>query len=69
MENHVFKLMEIVGTSGEGIDGAIKAGLDRAHETIRKVRWFEVIAARGFVDDNGAIQYQVTLKIGFALED
>ncbi len=69
MENHVFKLVEIVGTSSEGIDGAVKAGLDRARETIRKVRWFEMAAARGFVDDNGAIQYQVTLKIGFALDD
>lgn len=69
MEEHVFKLMEIVGTSSKGMDDAIRAALDRARETIRKIRWFEVIATRGFVDDVGAIQYQVTLKIGFVLDD
>ena len=69
MEHHVFKLMEIVGTSGDGMDAAINAALARARETIRKVRWFEVAAARGFVNDHGEIEYQVTLKIGFVLED
>lgn len=69
MEHHVFKLMEIVGTSGDGMDAAISAALARARETIRKVRWFEVAAARGFVNDHGEIEYQVTLKIGFVLED
>ncbi|AZI36928.1 hypothetical protein NT2_01_06380 [Caenibius tardaugens NBRC 16725] len=69
MEHHVFKLLEIVGTSGEGIDGAVKAALARARETVRHVRWFEVTAARGFVHDSGEIEYQVTLKIGFAIDD
>ena len=69
MEHHVFKLMEIVGTSGKSSDDAIQAALSRARETVRHVRWFEVIATRGFVADGGAIEYQVTLKIGFALDD
>ena len=69
MEHHVFKLTEIVGTSGDGMDAAIRAALVRAGETIRNIRWFEVAAARGFVNDRGEIEYQVTLKVGFVLED
>ena len=67
--DHVYKIIEIVGTSHEGSDGAIQAALHRARDTIKHIRWFEVVANRGFIDDKGATQYQVTLKIGFGLED
>jgi flavin-binding protein dodecin len=69
MQDHVYKLTEIVGTSHEGNDAAIKAALARAHKSIRNIRWFEVIGSRGFIEADGAVQYQVTLKVGFTLED
>ena len=69
MADHVYKLVEIVGTSHEGHDAAIKAALDRARQSIRNIRWFEVIAQRGYVEPDGAVYYQVTLKVGFTLED
>jgi len=69
MSDHVYKIIEIVGTSREGTDAAIKAGLRRAHKTVRHMRWFEVINQRGYADDEGKLQFQVTLKIGFTLDD
>jgi hypothetical protein len=68
MTDHVFKLVEIVGTSHDGQDAAIKAGLDRAGQSIRNIRWFEIVAQRGFVEADGRLQHQVTLKVGFTLE-
>jgi len=68
MADHVYKLVEIVGTSHDGHDAAVKAALGRARETIRNIRWFEVIGQRGYVEDDGGIYYQATLKVGFTLE-
>ncbi|MCB2048296.1 MAG: dodecin domain-containing protein [Novosphingobium sp.] len=68
MSDHVYKLTEIVGTSRDGNDEAIKVALRRASKSIRNIRWFEVIAQRGYVED-GALVYQVTLKIGFTLDE
>lgn len=68
MTDHVYKLVEIVGTSNEGHDAAIKVALKRAQESIRHIRWFEVIAQRGYVDDDGGVTHQVTLKVGFTLD-
>lgn len=68
MTDHVYKLVEIVGSSYDGQDAAIKVGLDRAGKSIRNIRWFEVIAQRGFVEADGRLLHQVTLKIGFTLE-
>ena len=68
MSDHVYKLVEIVGTSHDGLDAAIKSALARAGQTIRKIHWFEVIGHRGFVEEGGQIRHQVTLKIGFTLE-
>lgn len=69
MEDHVFKLSEIVGTSHEGSDAAIKAALDRARSTIRNIRWYEVVSQRGYLETDGTIQHQVVIKVGFGLED
>lgn len=69
MQDHVYKLTEIVGTSQESSDDAIKQALERAAKTIRNVRWFEVVAQRGFIDKGGKVQHQVTLKVGFHLDD
>ena len=69
MTDHVYKLIEIVGSSNDGHDAAIKVALNRARESIRHIRWFEVIAQRGYVDSEGGITHQVTLKLGFTMED
>ena len=69
MADHVYKYVEVVGTSHESSDAAIKVALERVRATVRNVRWYEVIGSRGFVEPDGAIQYQMTLKVGFSLED
>lgn len=69
MADHVYKLVELVGTSHDGHEAAIKAALGRAQATIRNIRWFEVVGQRGYVEADGAVIYQVTLKVGFTLED
>jgi flavin-binding protein dodecin len=68
MEDHVYKLTEIVGTSHEGIEQAIQAGLVRAGQSLRNIRWFEVTGTRGFIDTEKRIQYQVAMKVGFTLD-
>ncbi len=68
MTDQVYKLSEIVGTSHDGQDAAIKAALARAQQSLRNIRWFEVVGQRGYVEQDGKIQHQVTLKIGFTLE-
>lgn len=69
MQDHVYKIVEIVGTSRESISAAIEAGLDRARGTLRNIRWFEVENVRGYIEPEGAIYYQATMKIGFTLDD
>lgn len=69
MSNHVFKLIEITGTSSIGIDDAVQSAIARASQTVRKMQWFEVVEIRGRIDENSVSQWQVTLKIGFSLEE
>lgn len=68
MEEHVYKMAEIVGTSNSSVEQAIQNALSRAAETLRNVRWFEVVQTRGHIGAEQKIQYQVLLKIGFTLE-
>ena len=68
MTKHVYKLLELVGTSGESVSDAIQNAINRAAETVRHIRWFEVVQVRGEVADGKVAHYQVTLKIGFTLE-
>lgn len=68
MTNHIYKKIEVVGTSEHSIEDAIRNGISRASETLRKLRWFEVIETRGDVLDGKVGHWQVTLKIGFTLE-
>ena len=69
MSDHVYKVSEIVGTSHKSADDAIKSAIARASKSLRNIRWFEVKHVRGSVDGKGGIQYQVTLNIGFTLDD
>lgn len=69
MSNHTYRVTEIVGTSPDGIDTAIRNGLARAATTIRHMDWFEVVSVRGEIEDGAVAYYQVTLKVGFRIED
>jgi flavin-binding protein dodecin len=69
MSDNVYAISEIVGTSPDGIDQAIRNGIARANRTLRNIDWFEVAEVRGFVDEGEIDHFQVRLKIGFRLED
>ena len=69
MSNRTYRVTEIVGTSSEGVDQAIRNGLGRAAQTLRHVDWFEVTEIRGQVVDGAPEHYQVGMKVGFRLED
>ncbi|MGV1004747.1 MAG: dodecin [Candidatus Nanopelagicales bacterium] len=69
MTNRTYRLTEIVGTSNEGIDDAIRNGVRRAAQTIRHLDWFEVGDIRGYVKDGEVDHFQVIMKVGFRLED
>ena len=67
--NHVYRITEIVGSSSNSLDEAIRNGLDRATRTLRHVDWFEVSQIRGALEDDGVAYFQVGLKVGFRLEE
>ena len=69
MSNRTYRISEIVGTSSEGISEAVDNGIERAGKTLRHLDWFEVTDIRGQITDTKASHYQVTMKIGFRLED
>jgi hypothetical protein len=69
MEDHVYRLSEVVGTSSEGVDQAIRNAVGRANRTLRNLDWFEVSEIRGVISGGEVAQYQVTLKLGFRLEE
>jgi dodecin len=69
MSDHVYKSVEITGTSPVGVKEAIDGAIAKASQSLRNLDWFEVIDIRGHIDDGSVAHYQVTLKIGFRLED
>ncbi|WP_159350935.1 dodecin [Roseomonas harenae] len=69
MAEHVYKLIELVGTSGESVSDAIENAIARASATVRNIRWFEVVQVRGEVAEGKVAHYQVTLKVGFTLDE
>jgi len=69
MNDKVYKLIEVTGTSTTTLEDAIQNAVARSAETVRNLRWFEVVETRGAIQDGQVAQWQVTLKIGFALED
>ena len=69
MSDHVYKSVEITGSSPAGVEEAIDGAIAKASQTVRNLDWFEVIDIRGHIDDGSVAHYQVTLKIGFRLED
>jgi dodecin len=69
MSEHVYKSVEITGSSPEGVTQAIDRAIAKASETLRNLDWFEVVSVRGQIAEAGVAHYQVTLKVGFRLED
>jgi dodecin len=68
MSDHVYKLVELVGSSTTGTDDAIRNAVATAAATLRQVDWFEVVQMRGHIADGKVAHFQVTLKVGFRLE-
>lgn len=69
MSEHVYKKMELVGSSKESMEDAVQNAVARARQTIRNMRWFEVVETRGYIVDNQIDHWQVTVKIGFTLDE
>ena len=69
MANHVYKNIEITGSSTKGVQDAIETAINKTVKTVHNVRWFEVTDTRGYVENNKIAHWQVTLKIGFTLDD
>jgi flavin-binding protein dodecin len=68
MSDHIYKKIELVGSSPNGIEEAVKNALSRAGKTVRNMRWFEVGETRGHIEDGKINHWQVTLKVGFTLD-
>lgn len=68
MSGHIYRVTEIVGSSPEGLDAAIRNGISRASRTLRHLDWFEVTEVRGHLVDGAIEHYQVGLKVGFRLD-
>lgn len=69
MSNHTYRVTEIVGSSHEGVDQAIRNGIARASQTLRNLDWFEVTQVRGQLENGEIAHWQVGLKVGFRLDD
>jgi dodecin len=69
MADHVYSVSEIVGSSTDSIDDAVKTAIGRASQTLHNLDWFEVTDIRGHIEDGQIAHYQVTLKVGFRLDD
>ncbi len=69
MANHVYKIIELAGTSPNNIEDAINNAVAKASETVKNMRWFEVLETRGHIDQGKVQHWQVIIKVGFTIED
>ena len=69
MSDHVYKTIELVGSSTKGVEDAVQKAIKKAAETVRNLRWFQVLDTRGHIEQGRVAHWQVTLKLGFTLED
>lgn len=67
MTNHVYKALELTGSSATSSDDAIRVAIEKASETVRDIRWFEVLDTRGQVEGGKIAHWQVTIKVGFTV--
>ena len=68
MTDHIYKTIELVGSSSQGVEDAVKKAVAKASESLRNLRWFEVLETRGHIEGGRVAHWHVTLKIGFTLE-
>ncbi|HEY0309753.1 MAG TPA: dodecin [Luteimonas sp.] len=68
MSNHVYKALELTGSSATSSDDAIRVAIEKASESVRDIRWFEVLDVRGHVEGGKIAHWQVTIKVGFTVE-
>jgi len=68
MSDHVYKILELTGSSSTGIEDAVNTAIGKANDSIRNMHWFEVVETRGHIKDGKVAYWQVTLKVGFTLE-
>ena len=69
MKDHVYKILELVGSSEKSIEDAVQNAIVRAAKTIREMKWFEIVQTRGHIEDGTVRHYQVTLRVGFTLDE
>ncbi len=69
MADHVYRIIEVAGSSEQSLEAAIRNAVGRASRTLRQVGWFEVVQTRGHVENGEVAHFQVVLKVGFTLED
>ena len=69
MSSHVYKTVELVGSSTKGFDDAVNTAIARASTTVRNLRWFQVVETRGHIEEGRIAHWQVTLKVGFTLDE
>ena len=68
MSDHVYKKVELTGSSQKSIEDAVQTAISRAHKTLHNMRWFEVVDIRGHIADGAIAHWQVTVKVGFTLD-
>lgn len=69
MSDHIYKIIEIAGSSPDGIEGAIQNAVAKASDSLHNLRWFQVMDTRGHIEGGRVSHYQVVIKVGFTLED
>ena len=69
MSDHIYKTIELVGSSSKSVEDAVQKAVAKAGETVRNLRWFQVVDTRGHIENGRIAHWQVTLKLGFTLED
>ena len=69
MSDNVYKHIQLTGTSGKSIEDAVNTAVARAHKTVHNMRWFEMVETRGQIDEGQVKQWQVTIRVGFTLDD
>jgi dodecin len=69
MSDHIYKTIELVGSSSKSVEDAVQRAVAKAAETVRNLRWFQVVDTRGHIEGGRIAHWQVTLKLGFTLED
>jgi dodecin len=69
MDDHIYKIIELTGSSADSIEAAIQNAIGKASKSLHNLRWFQVMETRGNIENNRVAHYQVTLKVGFTVDD